>query len=141
MGKHLVEQVSRAVSVYGGNLNRLAETEVIELIELHRRLADGVALVDAEHDRLARFLEHLRNVHIRRDHTALAVRHEDDNGGGVDRELCLTAHLGEDDIVALRLDAARVDHKRGLAAPLCLTVDTVAGNARGVVHNGQPLSD
>ena len=141
MGEHLVEQIARAVTVHGGNLNRLAEAEVIELIELHRRLADSVTLVDAEHDRLARFLEHLRNIHICRDHAALAVGHKDDHGGGINGELCLTAHLGEDDIVALRLNTARVDHKRGLAAPFGLAVDAVAGNTGGVVHDRQPLSD
>ena len=88
-----------------------------------------------------RLFEHLRNIHICRDHAALAVGHKDDHGGGINGELCLTAHLGEDDIVALRLNTARVDHKRGLAAPFGLAVDAVAGNTGGVVHDRQPLSD
>ena len=48
--EHCVKQIARSVTVYGRHLNRVAQSEIIELIEVGRRLSDTVALVDAQHN-------------------------------------------------------------------------------------------
>ena len=139
--KNAVEQVACAVAVDRRDRDRLAQTEVVELIKLHRRLSDGIALVDTEHHRLAGLLQHLRHVCVGGDHAAFEVGDKNNGGCGVNGELCLPAHLREDHVVALGLDAAGVHHHRRVAAPLGLAVNTVARDARRIVHDGQPLSD
>ena len=49
-------------------------------------------------------------------------------------------HEGENLVVGPRLDAAGVHNVEGPAPPLAGGVQTVPGDAGGVLHNGQPLS-
>ena len=55
--------------------------------------------------------------------------------------LCLEFHLGENDVVGLRLNTAGVNEGQLSAAPLALAVDAVTGDAGGVLHNGAALAD
>ena len=136
-----VQQVAGAVAVHRRNLNRVAEAEVVELIEIDRRLAERVAFVDADDHRHIAALEHLRDVEIRRHHARAHVGHKDDDVRRVDRDLRLRAHLREDDVLRFRLDAARIDEREAAVFPLALAEDAVARDARRILHNGKALSD
>ena len=124
-----------------GNRERIPEAEIVELIEFRGRLADAVHLVDAEHDRLAGLLQHVRNVHVICGHAGAQVGHEDDDIRALNRKLRLTAHLFEHMVVGLGLDTARVHDHEGLAAPFRFCVDAISGDAGRVLHDRKPLPD
>ena len=52
----------------------------------------------------------------------------------------LAAHLGEQHIVAVRVNAAGVDEREAAVLPLHISIDAVAGHAGGILHNGDALS-
>ena len=138
---HRVQQVAGAVSVHRGDRDRVAQSQIIKLIEFRRNLADAVALVDAQHHRLVALLQHGGNLLVGRGDAGLDVYHQDDDLRALDGHLGLTAHLREDDVVRIRLDAAGIDQHDLVAAPLAGRIDAVAGDAGSVLHNREPLAD
>ena len=103
-----IQQVARAVSVHGRHLNRVAEAEVIKLIKIRRRVAQRIALIDAHDDRHIAALEHLCDVEVRCDHAGAHIGHENDAVRRINGNLRLCAHLGQNNILRFRLDAARI---------------------------------
>ena len=108
MLKDGIQQVARAVSVHGRHLNRVAEAEVIKLIKIRRRVAQRIALIDAHDDRHIAALEHLCDVEVRCDHAGAHIGHENDAVRRINGNLRLCAHLGQNNILRFRLDAARI---------------------------------
>ena len=134
------QEVTGAVSVHGGNRYRVAETEVVELVYFRRRSADAVHLVYGEDYRLAALYQHGGYVAVVGGDSGGDIGDEYDCVGALHCEHCLLPHLREDDVVGLGLDTAGVDEHELLAEPLAAAVDTVAGNAGLVVHDGQALT-
>ena len=137
----LVKHIAGAVTVNGRNRERVTESEIVELIHIHRHLAQGVALVDGENDGLAGFLEHIRDGIIIRRHARTHVAHEDDNIRMGDGNLRLLAHEREHLVVLLGLDTAGINDHELVSAPLALGIDAVAGHAGGILHDGDTRTD
>ena len=135
-----VQQVTGAVAVYAGDRDQLAEAEAVKIIQLHRGLADLVALVDGQHHGLAAAHQHTGNILILRRHTGGQLSHHDDAVGGVDGQLGLLTHVGQQAVINAGLDAAGVHQQELVAGPFAIAEDTVAGNARRVLDNGEALA-
>ena len=135
----LVQQIAGAVPVHGGDGDRVAEAERVKFIHAHVGRAGGVGLVDGQYHGLLRAQQHVRHVLVRRGHAGAQVGHQHDDRRRVDRDLRLLAHKEQDLAVGRRLDAAGVDHIKFPPAPLAFGVEPVAGDARGVLHDGQAL--
>ncbi len=115
------------MAVHGGDGDRIAEAEGIELIYGGVLRTGGVGLVHGEHNGLAGAQEHIGNVLIRGgDAESADIGDEDDNGGGVYGDLRLLAHIEQYFAVGGRLDAAGIDHIELAAAPLALGIEPVA---------------
>lgn len=84
---HRVQQVAGAVSVHRGDRDRVAQSQIIKLIEFRRNLADAVALVDAQHHRLVALLQHGGNLLVGRGDAGLDVYHQDDDLRALDGHL------------------------------------------------------
>ena len=125
----------------GRNGNRVTQTEVIEFIEIGRKLADRIALINAENNGLAAFLHHRGNLHIGCNNARADIRNEDNNLGTVDGKLSLPSHLLEDNIVRLRFDTARIDKHKVAAEPFAVAVNSVPCNTGGIVDDGKPCAD
>ena len=138
---HTVQQITGPVAVNGGNLDRVPQTKVIKLIEIRRRLAHRVALVDAENDRTAALEQHRRNVGVRRHQAGADVRHQYNHIGRIDGQLRLRTHLRKDHIAGARLNTAGIHQRKFAPFPLAVSIDPVARDARRIVHNRQALAD
>ena len=64
------------------------------------------------------------------------VHQEDDHIRHIDGKLSLPAHLGADDILFDRFNTAGVHQGKGMLQPSRLSIDTVPGNARRILHDG-----
>ena len=137
-----VEQVARAVAVDGGDGDRVAETEVIELVELGIGGAGGVHLVHGEHDRLFRPLQHVRDLLIGGGHAGLDVDDEDDDRRVVDGDLRLLAHERRESGLSV-LGSMPPVSTRVKVRPFqsALAVDAVARHAGRVLHDGKAAAD
>ena len=135
-----VEQITRAVTVDGGNLDRVAEAKRVEFIRVGIGMAGLVALVDGQHDRLFRPLEHGRDLRVRSGQADRHVDDHNDDRGRLDGDLRLTAHELQHFVVRAGLDAAGVDKGKAAAVPLAFAVNAVAGDAGRVLDDGHALA-
>ena len=135
-----VKQLTYTVAVQRGNAERLAQTEVVELVKFRRGIARLVTLVDRENDRLARAQQHGRNVLVGGGNARAQVGDEDDYIRVRNRRFRLKAHELQDFVIVGRLDAAGVDYGEVAAAPVAVRVQAVTGNTRRVLDDGQALA-
>ena len=140
MRKYRVQQIACTVTVHGRDCDRI-NRQLIKLVKLRRRIADRVTFINAQHQRLVALDQHMRFLGIGSNKSGAYIGHHDDHIGGVDRQLRLLAHLGQDHIVRERLNAAGVDQQRAAAAPLYVAVDAVTRYAGGIVDDRNPLAD
>ena len=127
--------------MHGGNGDGVAETEVIELVEVGIDTARGVHLVHCQHDGLAGSQQHIRDLLIGSRQAGLHIRQENDDVRVLNGDLRLLAHERQDLIVRARFDTAGVHQTEFAAAPLALAVDAVARDARRILDDREPLAD
>ena len=94
MGAHCIQQIARTVTVHGRNGHHLVKAEVVELVVIGIRRADGVHLVDRQHDRLARAQQHIRDLLIGSRQAGLHIRQENDDVRVLNGDLRLLALVG-----------------------------------------------
>ena len=140
MCTHCIQQVACAVTVHGRNGHHLVKAEVVELVQLHGSFAHLVALVHGKNDGLVAAAQHMRHVLVGCGQAVAHVRDHDDAVGGVNGDLRLLAHVGQNALGGLGLDAAGIHQQELVAAPLAVGEDAVAGDARGILHDGQTLA-
>lgn len=133
-----VEQIAEIHRIRCRDGDRIAEAQIVELVDVHRALR-AVNLVDREDDRLLRAAQQARDLFICRRQAGAAVDEEQDDVGLLHGQLCLLAHRLEDVVALIELDAAGVDHREVLVEPLRVEIDAVARDARHVVDDGDAL--
>ena len=140
MGAHCIQQIARTVTVHGRNGHHLVKAEVVELVQLHGSLAHLVALVHGKNNGLVAAAQHVRHSLIGCGQAVAHVRDHDDAVGGVNGDLRLLAHVGQNALGGLGLNAAGIHQQKLVAVPLAVGKNAVAGNARGILHNGKALA-
>ena len=140
MGKAGVQQLAGAMSVHGAYGDGVAQSELIELIYGGILRAGGVRLVDGKHDRLAGAQQHIGHVLVRRRHTGADIRDQHDHVRRVNGDLRLLPHEQQNLAVSAGLNAACVHHIKCSSAPLTFGIQPVAGDAGGILHDGETLS-
>ena len=134
-GSHnCVQQFAGAAAVGGGDGIELSEAEAVELVGVVHLLA-GVDLVHAKKNRLFAPPEHVGDAGIVVGYARGGLDHEDDYVGLIDGDSHLTAYGSLEHVLAANRVAAGVDHRKLAAVPVGASVMTVAGHARGVVHD------
>ena len=103
-----VQQIPSSVSVHGGYLKGIAQTQGVKLVHVRVDCAGGVALVDGQGNGLARPLQNGRHSGVGGRQAHLDVGYHNDSVGQLDADLRLAAHKLEDLVVRPRLDAAGV---------------------------------
>ena len=129
------------MAVDGRDSDGIPQSQVVELVKVRVRGAGGVHLVHRQHDGLAAAQQHARHLLVGGGEACTDIRQKDDDGGVVNGDLGLIPHEGQDLVVGPGLDAAGVDKGEGPAVPVRLPIDAVPGDARGVLHNGEALSN
>ena len=137
----LVQQIAGAVAMHGGDGHRVAEAQIIELVEIRIHRAGGVHLVDRQHDGLFAALKHTRHLLIGGGHAGFDIGDKNDHRGVVNGDLRLLPHEGQDLIIGAGLDTAGVHQTELAAQPLAFAVYTVTGHARRILHNAQASAD
>ena len=129
-----VQQVAGAVAMHAGNGDQLAQAQAVEIVQLHGRLADLVALVDSQHYGLAAAHQHAGDVLVLRGHTGRKLSDHDDAICGIDGQLGLLTHVGQQAIVDAGFDTAGIDYREGSASPLGFAVYTVPRYAGNILN-------
>ena len=136
-----IQHIAGAVTVRRRDGKRVADAQVIEFVQLHRRFTDRVALVDRQHHGLATLLEHTCHGAVVCGHAAAHICHQHDHIGTLNGKFRLAAHLLEDHVVCDCFNTAGVHQHERTVTPLALGIDPVTGHAGRVLHNGEPLTD
>ena len=135
----LVEHIAKAKPLLGGDADGRADAESVEVVDLVLEFR-VIELVHNEYNGLFAPAKHLRHLLIGGGESGSAVHDEDDNVRRLDRKLRLAAHLLCDDVLALGLDAARVDQGEVVVEPLAVRIDAVARNARRILNYRDALA-
>lgn len=106
---------------------RLSDAEVIEFINIHHLTVEVVDFVDHQHNRLAASSEHISYFCIGIYKALTDVSDEDDDICGINGDLRLVSHLGENDIFGFRLNTAGVYQRKFVVQPLHVGINTVTG--------------
>ena len=115
---------------------RLSDAEVIEFINIHHLTVEVVDFVDHQHNRLAASSEHISYFCIGIYKALTDVSDEDDDICGINGDLRLVSHLGENDIFGFRLNTAGVYQRKFVVQPLHVGINTVTGYTRCILYNG-----
>ena len=135
----LIQKISQIQHVGCGNRDRFPESQLIKIIKIIRQLR-FIDLVDSQNDFFARFHQHGSDFPVCCRDPFLAVHHKQDHIGGIHGHFCLVTHLRKDDVLAVRLDTARIDQCKMDPLPLRFRVYPVSRHARCIFHNGNPAS-
>ena len=136
-----IQQVAGAVAVDGGHGDGVAQTQIVELIEVRVYGAGGVHLVHCQHDGLLRALEHPGHLLVGGGHAGLDVGNEDDDVGVVDGDLSLLPHEGKDLVVGIGFDTAGIHQAELAAVPIGLSINAVTGDTGSILHDGEAPAD
>ena len=84
--------------------------------------------------------QHVGYVLVRCGQAVAHVHHHNDAVGGINGDLGLLAHMSQNALGGLRLDAAGVHQQEVVAVPLAVGKNAVTGNAWGVLDDGKALT-
>ena len=116
------------------------QPQVIEFVHVRILPAGLVRLVHCQHHRLPGAQQQIGHVLVGGGHAGFHVAHEHNHRGGLDGNLRLLPHEGQNLIVGARLDAAGIYNIKHAVTPLALGVQPVPGHAGGVLHDGKTLA-
>ena len=128
------------MAVDSGNLNRIAQTQSIELVDIGINSAHMVALVYRQAHRLLAPQEHSGNIHIRSGNTGFNVCDHNDHIRRFNSDFCLTAHEFQHFAVGIGFDTAGVNDLELTTVPIATAVNAVTGYAGSVLHDGGTLT-
>ena len=113
----------------------VAKPQIVKLIYLVGCSARGISLVYTQHERSAASAQHIGYVDILRRNAGADVGDKHNDVGRVNGDLGLLAHLRENHVFRLRLDAAGIYKHELMAAPLALGIQAVTGDTGGILND------
>ena len=137
MGKAGVQQVAGAVAVDGGDSDGVPQPQVVKLIDIRVGHAHLVHFVHRQDHRLPGPEQQVGHVLVRGGQAGLHIAQENNHRGVGNGDLRLLPHKGQDLRGGARLNAAGVHNVKGPSPPFTFGVQTVPGDAGGVLHNGE----
>ena len=129
------------MAVNGRNGDGIAHAQVIELVEIRVHGAGRVHLIDSQDDGLSAAQQHIGNFLVRGGKARLDIREEHDDRSVVNGDLGLVTHEGQDLVIRAGLNAAGIDEGKFPAAPFGFSVNAVAGDTGGILHDGKTPPD
>ena len=116
------------------------QQKIVELIHIRHELLKAVHFVDHKHDRLAGTSEHICHLGIRILQSLSDIREENNHVRRRNGNLRLLSHLRENDISAVRLNTACIDHGKCLVQPCHICINSVSCNAGCIFYNRNLLT-
>ena len=136
-----IQQIAGSVTMNSRNSNGIAQSQIVELIKIRVHSAGLIHLVNCQHNGLAATQQHVGNLLIRSGQAGLNICKKDNHSGRVNRDLCLITHKSQNLVIGTGLNAAGINQSKLAATPLTFAVNTVAGDARGIFHDGKPSAN
>jgi hypothetical protein len=94
-----------------GNRHDIANAKTVEVIQLHRRFADFITLVDCQNHRLAAAHQHTGNILVLSGNASANFAHHDNTICGINGDLGLFPHMGQQAVVNVGLNAAGINQQ------------------------------
>ena len=132
---HFVQQVADSRPVLGGDAERLPQPERVKIVQLFGDVT--VQLVDGENDGFPRFAELIGHVFIRAGEAALRVGKKDDDVRRFDRRLRLRLDMPPHFVLRAEFQPPGIHQRKIMPAPLGVRIETVARDARPILHDGK----
>ena len=88
---------------------RISNSKIIEFVNIRHIFVIIVNLIHDKHHRLLCTAKHVCHLGIRIHKSLMHIHHENDDICGINGNLCLLSHLGEDHILAVRLNTTGIN--------------------------------
>ena len=124
----------------GRDGNGVSKSQIIKLVDIRVGGPHLIGLIHRQHHRFPGTEKHVGHFLVGGGEAGLNVAEEHNDRGVLDGDLSLSAHKSENLAVRPRLNTAGIHNIKSVPAPLRLSVKSVPGDPRGVLHNGQALS-
>ena len=128
------------MAVHRRDGHHLVKAKIIELVQFHGGLAHLIAFVHRQNDGFVAAAQHVGHILVRGGQAGFYIHHHDDAVGSVDGDLSLLAHVGQNTLVGGGLNAAGIHQQQLPAAPFAVAENAVAGNAGGILDDGNALA-
>ena len=136
-----IQQISGSMSMHRRNGIRIAQPQIIELVNFHRGISQLIALVDGKYNGFSALQQQIGNSAVVCGYAAVHICYQNNYVCTFDGKFRLPPHLRQDFITGIRLNTAGIHHHEGTAPPFTLCINTIPCDTRGILHNGKPLSD
>ncbi|MPM52219.1 hypothetical protein SDC9_98976 [bioreactor metagenome] len=127
--------------VDSGDGDGVPQAQIVKLVKIRIYRTGGIHLIHRQNDGLSASQQHVGHLVVGGGEAGLHIGQKDNHRGVINGQLRLLAHKGQDLIVRLGLNAAGVDQGKRAAVPVRLPVNAVAGDARRILHDGEPPTD
>ena len=134
-----IQQIAQAHHVDSTDGNGIPNAQLIELIHVVIH-ADVVNLVHHQNDRLMRLPQQVGHFPVVIRQAFPAIGKEADHIRRIHGDFCLTAHLAQQHIFAVGINAAGINQRKLSGQPFHIRIDTIPGNAGGILHDADAVS-
>ena len=115
---------------------RITDSKIIEFIDIRHIFIIIVYLINDKHHRLLCTAQHICYLGVRIHKSLMHIHHKDDDICGINGDLRLLPHLGENYVPAVRLNTTGINQGKALIQPGHVRINTVSGNTRSILDNG-----
>ena len=137
LGNNGIQQIAQSQMVGCRNSNRITDTQIIEFKGIHLLLR-RIRLIDSQNNRLLGLTQQTGNVSILCSNACARIADEQNNVRLLNRNLCLLTDRNSNSIGIHDFDTASINHHKLVVQPFGGSIQTVAGNARCILNNGNP---
>ena len=130
-----LQHVTDSQTIHRRDRMGIANTQIVEFVDIRHILLEAVHLIDHQYHGLVGTAQHVCHLGIRIHQSLLYIHQENDHVCSLHSDLCLFPHLGQDHVLAVRLDTSCVDQGKCHIQPVDIRIDTVSGNTGCIFHN------
>ena len=137
---HLIQHISKTLSVGCGNWDRFSDSKIIKFIYIHHVLLMAVHFVDYKAYRLATAAEHICHLGVRIHKSLADICNKNDHICRINGDLCLLSHSGKNNVAAVQLNSACIDQGKCPVKPCDICINSVTGYSWCILYYGNIIT-
>ena len=140
MFRYFIKHISQSHTVCRRDRNRFSDTKIIKFIDIHHKFLNAIYFINNKDNRLTATSKHICYFCIGINQPLMNICDKDNNISCINCDLSLFSHLRKDDVTAVRLNTACIDHGKCLVQPCHICINSVSCNARCIFYNRNLLT-
>ena len=106
---HLIQQISKSLLIHRRDREWITNSQIIKFIYIRQELLMVVNFIYCQYHRLMGTAQHICYLGIRIHQALLHIYHEQNHICGINGDLSLFSHLGQNDVITVRFDTTGIN--------------------------------